>query len=188
MTNRGKGRRQEACRGWRETKVLCPSQAFWLEASSSLGWQRVWEFFSTAETLREVQRVGLRHYRKKVLEAPPPPTPQHWGQPLEPGAVGEAVGHDDVLVEVVGACGAVIFHLINHLADREDGGGGGGGVGLHLWGARGRGDALRAGLVGVRFICVQGGEEHTNMDYDMKMCENLSPDLHGTLLWVLFQV
>lgn len=41
---------------------------------------------------------------------------------LEPGAVGEAVRHDDVLVEVVRACGAVTFHLINHLADREDGG------------------------------------------------------------------
>lgn len=50
---------------------------------------------------------------------------------LEAGAVGEAVGHDDVLVEVVGARGAVTFDLIDHLADRKDGGGRGG-VGLHL--------------------------------------------------------
>lgn len=73
---------------------------------------------------------------------------------LEPGAVGEAVRHDDVLVEVVGACGAVIFHLVDHLADREDGGGRG--VGLQIWGGRGWGDALGAGLVGVTFICIHG--------------------------------
>ncbi len=51
---------------------------------------------------------------------------------LEPGAVGEAVRHDDVLVEVVRTRGAVTFHLVNHLADREDGGRGGRGVGFHL--------------------------------------------------------
>jgi len=51
---------------------------------------------------------------------------------LEAGAVGEAVGHDDVLVEVVGARGAVTFHLVDHLADGEDGGRGGRGVGLRL--------------------------------------------------------
>ena len=44
----------------------------------------------------------------------------------------EAIRHDDVLVEVVGARGAVIFHLIDHLADGEDGGRGGGGVRLCL--------------------------------------------------------
>lgn len=43
--------------------------------------------------------------------------------------MGEAVRHDDVLVEVVGASGTVILHLVNHLADRKDGGGG---VGLGL--------------------------------------------------------
>lgn len=69
--------------------------------------------------------------------------------------MGEAVRHDDVLVEVVGAGGAVIFHLVDHLADGEDGGRGGGGVGLDLRGGRGRGDALGAGLVGVTFICIQ---------------------------------
>lgn len=46
--------------------------------------------------------------------------------------MGEAVGHDDVLVEVVGARGAVTFHLVDHLADGEDGGRGGRGVGLRL--------------------------------------------------------
>lgn len=50
---------------------------------------------------------------------------------LEPGAVAEAVGHDDILVEVVGACGAVTFYLVDHLTDGEDGGGGRG-VGLYL--------------------------------------------------------
>lgn len=44
-----------------------------------------------------------------------------WRTALEPGAVGEAVGHNDVLVEVVGARGAVTFHLVDHLADGEDG-------------------------------------------------------------------
>lgn len=55
--------------------------------------------------------------------------PSEPGSVLEPGAVGETVGHDDVLVEVVGARGAVIFHLVDHLADGEDGGRG---AGLHL--------------------------------------------------------
>lgn len=39
---------------------------------------------------------------------------------LEPGA-GKAVGHEDVLVEVVCAHGAVTLHLVDHLADGEDG-------------------------------------------------------------------
>ena len=83
---------------------------------------------------------------------------------LELGAVCEAVGHDDVLVEVVRARGAVAFHLVDHLADGEDGGGGGGGgrgVGLHLRG--GRGDALGAGLVGKAFICIQGEKDTKTM-------------------------
>lgn len=54
------------------------------------------------------------------------------GSALEPGAVAKAVGHDDVLVEVVRARGTVTFHLVDHLADREDGGGGGRRVGLYL--------------------------------------------------------
>ena len=55
------------------------------------------------------------------------------GEVLELGAVGEAVRHEDVLVEVVGAGGTVTLHFVNHLADRKDGGrGGGGGVGLDL--------------------------------------------------------
>lgn len=52
--------------------------------------------------------------------------PAEPGRALEPGAVGEAVGQDDVLVEVVGARGAVILHLVDHLADGQDGGRGGG--------------------------------------------------------------
>lgn len=43
--------------------------------------------------------------------------------------MGEAVGHDDVLVEVLGAGGAVTFDLVDHLADRKDGGRG---VRIHL--------------------------------------------------------
>lgn len=83
-------------------------------------------------------------------------TPQwmfSWGlKLLKSGAVGEAVGQDDVLVEVICACGAVTFDLIDHLTDGEDGGGGQ--VGFYLRG-RGRwGDALRNALVGVAFICV----------------------------------
>lgn len=49
------------------------------------------------------------------------------GEVLELGAVGEAVRHEDVLVEGVGACGTVALHFVNHLADRKDGGRGGGG-------------------------------------------------------------
>lgn len=82
--------------------------------------------------------------------------------------MGKAVRHDDVLVEVVGACGAVIFHLVDHLADREDGGRGGRGVGLHFGGGGGRGDAPGAGLVGVTFICIWGTEKDTQglwLDY-----------------------
>lgn len=48
---------------------------------------------------------------------------------LELGAVGQAVGHQDVLVEVVGTTGAVAAHLVNHLANRQDGGGRGRGGG-----------------------------------------------------------
>lgn len=51
---------------------------------------------------------------------------------LKPGAVGAGVRHDDVLAEVVRVCGTVTFHLVNHLADRKDGGRGGRGVGLHF--------------------------------------------------------
>lgn len=46
------------------------------------------------------------------------------------GAVTEAVGQDDVFVEVVGASRAVAFDLIDHLADGKDGGRRR--VGLHL--------------------------------------------------------
>lgn len=70
---------------------------------------------------------------------------------LKPGAVGAGVRHDDVLAEVVRVCGTVTFHLVNHLADRKDGGRGGRGVGLHFWGGTGWGDALWIGLFGVAF-------------------------------------
>lgn len=46
------------------------------------------------------------------------------------GAVTEAVGQDDVFVEVVGTSRAVAFDLIDHLADGKDGGRRR--VGLHL--------------------------------------------------------
>lgn len=36
---------------------------------------------------------------------------------LELGAVGQAVRHQDVLVEVVGSTAAVAAHLVNHLAN-----------------------------------------------------------------------
>lgn len=45
------------------------------------------------------------------------------GAGLELGAVAEAVRHDDVLVEVVGADGAVAFHLVDDLVHRDDRGG-----------------------------------------------------------------
>lgn len=48
---------------------------------------------------------------------------------LELGAVGQAVRHQDVLVEVVGSTAAVAAHLVNHLANGQDGGGGGRGGG-----------------------------------------------------------
>lgn len=66
----------------------------------------------------------------------------------------EAVRHEDVLVEVVGARGTVILHLVNHLADRKDGGGGG--VGLDFRGGRRRGFRVR--LAGETFICNQATE------------------------------
>lgn len=76
-------------------------------------------------------------------------------QQLEPGAVGEAVRQDDVLVEIVGTRGTVTFHLVDHLTDGQDGGGGGQRGGwLRLRGGRGRGDAFGAGLAGEAFICV----------------------------------
>ncbi len=71
------------------------------------------------------------------LTEPPADVTERLSDALEAGAVGEAVGHDDVLVEVVRAGGAVTFHLVNHLTDGKDGGRGGGGVGLHLRGGRG---------------------------------------------------
>lgn len=45
-----------------------------------------------------------------------------WGQGpiLELGAVAEAVCHDDVLVEAVGADRAVALHLVNDLVHRDD--------------------------------------------------------------------
>lgn len=74
------------------------------------------------------QKKCREYLQKKVFQGP-----ESEKASLEPGTVGETVGHDDVLVKVVGARGAVTFHLVNHLADREDGGGrGGGGVGLHV--------------------------------------------------------
>lgn len=75
------------------------------------------------------------------------------GEVLELGAVGEAVGHDDVLVEVVRACGTVTLHLVNHLANRKDGGGG---VGLEFRGGRRQGFGV--GLAGEPFICNQATE------------------------------
>lgn len=62
---------------------------------------------------------------------------------LELGAVAEAVRHDNVLVEVVGAHRAVTFDLVNDLVHGDDGGGG-----LTL-----RGDSFSIGLVGVTFTC-----------------------------------
>lgn len=69
------------------------------------------------------------------------------GRLLELGAVGKAVGHDDVLVEVVGAGCAVISDFVDHLADGQDGGRG---VGLHLGGGGRRGHART-------FVCKQRG-------------------------------
>lgn len=43
---------------------------------------------------------------------------------LELGAVGQAVRHEDVLVEVVGPTAAITAHLVDHLANGQDGGGG----------------------------------------------------------------
>lgn len=70
--------------------------------------------------------------------------------------MGEAVRHDDVLVEVVRAGGTVILHLVNHLADREDGGG----VGLDL---RGRGRGFRVCLAGKPFICNQATDREEGL-------------------------
>lgn len=72
--------------------------------------------------------------------------------------MGEAVRHDDVLVEVVRASGTVILHLVNHLADRKDGGGGG--VGLDL---RGRGRGFRVCLAGKPFICNQATDREERL-------------------------
>lgn len=75
------------------------------------------------------------------------------GRLLELGAVGEAVGHDDVLVEVVGARRAVISDFVDHLADGQDGGRG---VGLHLGGGGRQGHART-------FVCKQGGRRQRDV-------------------------
>lgn len=77
--------------------------------------------------------------------------------------MGEAVGHDDVLVEVVGARGTVILHLVDHLADGKDGGG----VGLDFRGGRRQG--FGAYLAGGAFICNQATEKR---DYGMISMES----------------
>lgn len=84
---------------------------------------------------------------------------------LEPGAVSKTVRHDDVLVEVVGARGAVILHLVDHLADGEDGGRGGRGVGRRLGAGRGRRHALWAGLARETFICTKRRQAHTDRKF-----------------------
>lgn len=78
------------------------------------------------------------------------------GEALELGAVGEAVGHEDVLVEVVGAGGAVVLDFVNHLADGQDGGG----VGLDFRGRRRRG--FWVGLAGEALICTRHQREKKN--------------------------
>lgn len=52
---------------------------------------------------------------------------------LELGAVGQAVRHQDVLVEIVSSTAAVAAHLVNHLANGQDGGGGGRGGSRAWW-------------------------------------------------------
>lgn len=80
--------------------------------------------------------------------------------------MGEAVRHDDVLVEAVRAGGTVILHLVNHLADRKDGGGG---VGLDFRGGCGRGFGVC--LAGEPFICNQATEREEGLHHDHQMVD-----------------
>lgn len=172
--------------------LQCLSQAFWLEASSSLGWQRVWEFFSTAETLREVQRVGLRHYRKNVLEAPPPAT-------LRTASRTWCCGRSCRTWWC--SCRSCRSVWSSNLSPYQSSGWQGG------WRRRRRrswAPSLRStrtrrrtsGWSGWSKIYLRPGRRETHkhgLGYEnattvTSKCENLSPDLHDTLLFVLFQV